>query len=166
MSLDNRIGRGLAEAWEHVMEGWQGLRERASHALTRFTPRHPRGEVESVEDRIARMSTRWSLLAAEVIEQDDAVLVRLEAPGLDPADFDLQVREGLLIVAGEKRVRSEGTRGRYHVLECAYGAFERAVPLPVPVDETRAKARYEHGVLTVTLPKSHPAGGRRIHIEG
>ena len=165
MSPDSRIGRGLAEAWEHVVEGWQALRERAGQALTRFTPRHPGGDVESVEDRIARMGTRWALLAAEVIEQDDAVLVRLEAPGLDPGDFDVQVREGVLIVAGEKRVRSEGTRGHYHVLECAYGAFERAVTLPVPVDEGRAKARYAHGVLTVTLPKSQPSGGRRVPIE-
>jgi HSP20 family protein len=52
------------------------------------------------------------------------------------------------------------------VLERAYGRFERAVPLPSPVDEENAKARYRKGVLTVTLPKAEHARTRRIQVEG
>ncbi|HFD81065.1 MAG TPA: Hsp20/alpha crystallin family protein, partial [Gammaproteobacteria bacterium] len=54
--------------------------------------------------------------------------------------------------------------GRFHVIECAYGSFERAIPLPAEVDEQGARARYRRGVLTVRLPKKAGARKRRIEV--
>jgi len=67
-------------------------------------------------------------------------------------------------VRGEKRVQKDQREGRYHVMECAYGSFERAVPLPVDVDGNNATAQYRRGVLTVTLPKHERARARRIEV--
>ena len=50
-------------------------------------------------------------------------------------------------------------------MECAYGSFHRAIPLPAPVQPDRAKARYRNGVLRIELPKAEGAGSRRIDIE-
>jgi len=89
--------------------------------------------------------------------------VRLEAPGLEREDFDIEVFEDTLIIRGEKRLTRERNEGRYHVLECAYGRFERAIPLPAEVEADRASARYRNGVLRIELPKT--ASQRRHHIE-
>ena len=68
------------------------------------------------------------MLAADVQETDDEVTVRLEVPGMEAGDLDLEVIDQTLRVSGEKRVHSEDTRGRMDVLESAYGRFERLVP--------------------------------------
>jgi HSP20 family protein len=105
----------------------------------------------------------WGVLAAEVSDDGDKVVVRLEAPGMAKDDFDLQVMDGYLIVRGEKRLEREETKGRYHVTECAYGHFERAIPLPDEVDTAKASASYKRGVLRVELPKD--ASHRRAPIK-
>ncbi|MFA9460177.1 Hsp20/alpha crystallin family protein [Thiohalorhabdus sp. Cl-TMA] len=161
----DQVRRGLGRAWDSVLEGWQHLRENAAGAITRFVPSKEAEEVETSEDRIALHSPRWGLMAAEVRESEDEVTVRLEAPGMEPGDFDLRVEDGYLLIAGEKRVEREDRKSRHYVLEAAYGRFERAVPLPVAVDEEQARAQYRRGVLHVTLPKSERARHRRIAVE-
>jgi HSP20 family protein len=163
-TLDELKGQ-LGRAWETVAEGWQHLRARASEALTRFTPAQRGGELETAGDAFARHSAGWALLAAEVREVDDDVVVRLEVPGMDPEGFEIFVVDDRLIVRGEKRVEREGLRGHYHVMECAYGRFERQVPLPAAVEQGRASARYRAGVLQVTLPKHGRYRARRIEVE-
>jgi HSP20 family protein len=126
--------------------------------------------------------------AANVHETDDDLVVTLEVPGLDPADLDLMLTPGGLIVRGEKHevweerptgvrvtpegliVRSEARnqpdrRRDVYVAECHYGAFVRTVPLPSGIDLDRAEARVTNGVLTVRFPKTTTrAGTRRIPI--
>ena len=165
MSTFDQIRRGLGQAWDNVAEGWHQLRERAAQALTRFSPVRHGGELETVEDQVARQGAHWSLLAAEVEEQDKDVVVRLEVPGMESDDFDIAVIDDHLIVRGEKRVQREQQRGRYYVMECAYGSFERALPLPAPVEESKARANYRRGVLTITLPKRQSSARRRINVE-
>lgn len=164
------LQQGLTEAWDSLMDGWQRLYGRAAGAITRFTPgakerAEPTAAAQERETRLAERSTGWGVLAAEVFDDDDKVLVRLEAPGMDKADFDLQVVEDRLLVRGEKRVEREGTEGRYYVTERAYGRFERKIPLPAEVQADKAEARYDSGVLRVELPKAQPQGRRAKTIE-
>ena len=165
MSTMNQLRRGLSQAWETVAEGWNRLRERAGDALTHFEHKKPGSEVESPADVVAYNSPSWGLLAAEVREDGDTLTVKLEVPGMDASDFDMEVVDDYLVVRGEKRVERDETRGRYHVMEVAYGSFERAIPLPVPVDPNSAKARYRNGVLTVTLEKPASVKARRIEVK-
>ncbi|HHH42675.1 MAG TPA: Hsp20/alpha crystallin family protein [Gammaproteobacteria bacterium] len=159
------IGEGLDRAWESLSEGWQQLRQRASQAITRFQPFTRSSDVESAEDQLMQRALHWGLVAAEVEERDDEIIVRLEAPGLEADNFDISVVNGLLRVRGEKRMEREQQRGRYHVMECAYGSFERNIPLPRSVDATGVKARYRRGVLTVRLPIAESARVRRIEVQ-
>lgn len=164
MSTMNQLKQGLSRAWDSVTEGWRELRDLAGDALTRFQPKASRGEVESAEERIVARASRWGLLAAEVADNDDHVQVMLEVPGLEPADIDIEVRGDVLIVRGEKRLAHQETRGHYHIMERAYGSFERAIRLPAPVEDEGADATYKSGVLTVSLPKSAAAKTRRIPV--
>jgi len=166
MTTLEQIRHGLNHAWDSLAEGWQQLRHRAADALTRFTPRRQEGELETAEEQVAGRGTRWGLLAAEVSETDEAVTVRLEVPGMERDQFDVAVVDGrLLVVRGEKSVQREERNSRYHLMERAYGLFERAIPLPVEVSEEGARARYRRGVLQITLPKLTTSRPRRITVE-
>jgi HSP20 family molecular chaperone IbpA len=79
--------------------------------------------------------------------------VVVELPGLDPETIQLVVDERMLLVAGERpRPSTRGATRFYQQMELDYGAFQRRVQLPQPVDVDAATARYERGLLTVELP--------------
>jgi HSP20 family protein len=164
MNTFAEIGEGLERAWDSIADGWRQLRQRATHALTHFKPLSRKGELETAEEVFLQRSLRWGLLAADVSEGDTEVNVRLEAPGLEADNFDIHVLGKVLVVRGEKQVQHANIEGRFHVMECAYGSFERAVPLPVEVDENAAKASYRRGVLDIKLPKKATAAVRRIEV--
>lgn len=166
MSTFEQLRHGLEHAWDQLGEGWRALRERAGQALTRFHPTERRGgALETVGEQRVRHGNRWGLLAAELLETDEQVEVRLEVPGMDLQDFDISVRDQILVVRGHKQVARDERRGNYLISERAFGSFERALPLPAPVDEGRADALYRDGVLTVRLPKQASARHRRIPVE-
>lgn len=165
MSTLHQIRQGVSNAWDSLTEGWREFRDLAGDALTRFNPKTSRGEVESADDRIVSRASRWGLLAAEVADNEDSIQVMLEVPGLERRDFDIEVRDDILIVRGEKKLAREETHGHYHVMERAYGHFERAIRLPEQVEDDGAKAQYRAGVLTITLPKSKAARPHRITVD-
>lgn len=164
MSTLNQLRDSLGRTWENLTEGWHKLRESAEHAMTRFRPLGKQGDLDTWEDQVIRHSADWGLLAAEVQEDENTITVRLEVPGMDKDNFDIDVIDDYLVVRGEKRVEKDRHEGRFHVMECAYGSFERAVPLPVEVDGTAATARYRRGVLSISLPKHERAKRRRIPV--
>jgi HSP20 family protein len=164
MSTFGQLSHGLGRAWDSLAEGWSQLRERAGQAITRFTPSGRQGELETRNEQLERNASRWGIVAAEVNETDDMVRVRVEAPGMEPDDFNISVIDDFVVIRGEKQIAREEKQGKFYVMECAYGSFERAIPLPAPVDETGAKAQYRRGVLTVKLPKQETARARRIEV--
>jgi len=164
MSTLENMRRGLGQMRDSLVEGWQHLHDRAAQAVTRFNPIHRGGDVETREDLVMQRAARWGLVAAEMRETDTDIVVNLEAPGMEGEDFDISVVEDHLVVRGEKRISKERSEGSYHIMECAYGRFERVLALPVSVDEGKARAKYRRGVLTITLPKSRTAARRRISV--
>jgi HSP20 family protein len=85
---------------------------------------------------------------------------------MDPGDFTILVDESQLVIRGEKRVEREEKKARYHVIEAAYGSFERRIPMPCEVDPDNAHAAYERGVLTVRLPRVEHERRRQIPVSG
>ena len=164
MSTLEQLRSGINQAWHNIAEGWQQFSDRAAHALTRFNPIHRSGETDSVPVQVERNASRWGLLAAEMHEDDTNVYVRIEAPGMEASNFDIEVMDDTLVVRGEKRVQTEKNEGRYHLMECAYGSFERAMRLPCNVNSTETSASYKKGVLKVTLPKISQAKSNRITV--
>ena len=164
MSNLHQFRQGITHAWETVTEGWHELVERAGDALTRFNPKHTANDVETSEQRIAHRSSSWGVLAAEVKVDDNEVEVDIEVPGMEADDFEIRVVDDVLVVHGEKKVRRERMEGQFHIMERAYGAFERAVRLPVSVDDSGAQASYKRGVLHIALKRSTSDKVRRIEV--
>lgn len=166
MSTLHQLREGLNEAWDTLVDGWQRLYRRASGAITRFTPgKKAREDEPGIGQEMTVRSAGWGVLAAEVFDDDDQIVVRLEAPGMEKDDFDLQVLDNYLVIRGEKHYEKERAEGQYRVTECAYGHFERAIPLPEGVESDKAHATYKKGVLRVELPKSARGRRRKVTVE-
>ncbi|MFP4062732.1 MAG: Hsp20/alpha crystallin family protein [Halochromatium sp.] len=161
----------VTDTWGRFVQGWsQGWNElshRAAGAMTRFWPKSSGtgARDKHEQEQHALRSSGWGVLAAEVLDEEDRIRVRLEAPGMKKEDFNLTVLDNCLLIHGEKHVEDERSEGRYRVMERAYGAFERSIPLPAMVDIDRAQARYERGVLRVELPKTAPEQRRRVAVD-
>lgn len=156
------VGRDLARTWQGLAEGWRELISRSSNALTRFT-----GKVDgksSVPQVIPADAPRWSLLAGDVVDTGREIVVRLEMPGVSKEDCEILVERDTLYVRGEKRTDTTYVDGFYHVRQCAYGAFQRTVPLPRRVQAERAEAQFRNGVLVVRLPYAPGDARRRLRI--
>lgn len=154
-----RLGRQLGEA---LAEGWRELKALSSSALTRFTRRQSAHAIEG--ELIPAGAPSWSILAGDVVDTGREIVVRLELPGVGKRDCEVLVRGDVLYVRGEKRFDSSYVRGDYHVRQCAYGSFERALALPGKVDAERAQVVLRNGVLTVRLPKLAGAGPKRLRV--
>ncbi|MCK6481363.1 MAG: Hsp20/alpha crystallin family protein [Planctomycetes bacterium] len=112
-------------------------------------------------------SAEASLLspAIDVAENEGALTVSAELPGLERKDIDLTVKDGVLMLRGEKRMEEESRDRKYHRIERRYGSFYRALALPDTVDADRVDAAFRNGVLTVTLPKRPESKPRNISIK-
>jgi HSP20 family protein len=102
--------------------------------------------------------------SVDVIENDNEVLVKAEMPGFNPNDVDIRVEGNILTMHGEVKQESEKQEGQYHVRERRQSSFHRSIPLPVEVNADQAKAEFDNGVLTLTLPKNENAKPKRISI--
>lgn len=156
------IGREIGRAWENLSEGWHELLSRSSNALTHFS-RSNKNEVQPESGALA-VFPRWSLLAGEVEETSKEIVVRVEAPGMEKGDCRITIEGNMLHLSGEKHIEREAHDSTYHIMERAYGAFQRTIPLPRNVDADKAEASYKNGVLTVRLPKVAGESGRTITI--
>ena len=95
----------------------------------------------------------------DVTETDKEVKVCAEIPGADAKDIDVSVEDGTLTIKGEKKYEQEEKEKGQYRMERSYGSFERSIPLPTEVDESKAKAEFKKGVLRLTLP-SEPERSR------
>jgi HSP20 family protein len=162
--LAEQLKQGADQAWESLSEGWRELSARASGALTRFRPA-PASDNSPARGDAQLPFGGWSFLAADVFDDDDKVIVRIEAPGMRREDFNVELHDGVLTVWGDKQFDREATNGRYSVVQCAYGSFCRDVALPVPVKPDQTKASYRDGVLRIELHKADAARARRIAVK-
>jgi len=100
--------------------------------------------------------------SVEVVESDKDIRIAAELPGLDEKDVKVSVNDDVLTIRGERKTEIDD-RER-HFSERYYGRFERVIPLPFEVEDDRAEASFENGVLTVTLPKSPKAEARTKRV--
>ena len=158
ISLDN-VSKTFSRTWDSVSQGWNHLVHRASDALTPFHSNENNEEEES-----SAGTTRWGLISADIYDDNESVIVTLEAPGMKEGNFDISIVENLLYVKGEKHFFKEQTEGGFTIRERAYGHFERVLPLGYEVDPDTAEATYKQGVLRIKVDKSITHKRRRIPV--
>ncbi len=103
--------------------------------------------------------------AVDVFEDEHAVRIAAEVPGVRPDDVKISLENNLLTIRGEKRQVAEENTDRVHRYERSYGAFERTFRVPASVDADHIEATYDAGVLTVRLPKAERAKPRQIAVK-
>jgi HSP20 family protein len=101
----------------------------------------------------------------DIFEDGEGIKISIELPGLRPEDVKLTIENDTLTIRGEKKQVAEEKTTKVHRYERAYGSFERSFTLPSTVDTERVVARFESGVLTVTLPKAERAKPREIAVK-
>lgn len=104
--------------------------------------------------------------AVDVTQRDGNLLVRAELPGVPPDAIRLEVMDDMIVIQGERKAEHEETRGGIHVMERRYGAFYRAIPLPEGAKADEIRARFENGVLEITVPtEERRSSPREIPIQ-
>ena len=117
-------------------------------------------------DDFMEEASRVTDLATDVYEENSNIIVKMHIPGIDPDKVDIAVENEYLHVSGTREEREESEDQDYYRKEIRTGSFERVLTLPVAVDEANTRARYQDGVLTISLPKKETAEKRsRIQIE-
>ena len=101
---------------------------------------------------------------ADIVETADAIVVELDLPGHKGEEIQIKVEDDVLSVTSERKLERGNKGETYHRSERAYGKFVRSFALPANVDATRTEAKYEAGVLKITLPKREEAKPRTIQV--
>lgn len=102
------------------------------------------------EDPSSRLNTQP---AVNVKENDKSFDLELAAPGLGKGDFNIEVNNDVLSISFEKKTDNEVKEEDYNVREFGYQSFKRSFTLPETVNADKIQAKYEHGVLGLTIPK-------------
>jgi HSP20 family protein len=106
-----------------------------------------------------------SMPAVDLYQTDDSVVVKATLPGMKAEDVDISVTGDRLTLRGEIKQENEQKDATYHMREQRYGAFERSLPLPTEVKTDKAKAEFNDGILTVTLPIAEEVKPKSITIK-
>jgi len=106
------------------------------------------------------LEPRWlreTAPAVDITEKDNAYEIAAELPGMDQNNIEVNLKNGVLTIRGEKKQEKEEKNKNYYLSERRYGSFERSFQVPEGVDAKKIEASFNKGVLTVTLPKSAEA---------
>lgn len=110
-------------------------------------------------------SNNWSIPAVDMYQTDDEVVVKAALPGIKADEVQINVTGEVLTIKGETKQENETKEKAYHLREQRWGAFERSIVLPTEVVADKAKADFENGVLTITLPKAEEVKPKTINIK-
>jgi HSP20 family protein len=100
----------------------------------------------------------------DVMERKDAYVIRASMPGVKPEDISVTTERGLLTIRGDSHQEEEQNEGRYYRRERRTSQYARSIALPGEVNADACDASYEHGVLTITLPKAEHEQAKQIAV--
>ncbi|HEY47596.1 MAG: hypothetical protein AMJ88_03355 [Anaerolineae bacterium SM23_ 63] len=138
----------------------------------------PRSEIRRMRNMLDRMMDRtffdapffgdfaeeWGV-PIDVYQTDDDVIVMATTPGMKPEDIHISITGDTLNIRGETQEEREEEGLRYHIRERRMGSFSRSILLPASVNADEAKAEFENGILTLTLPKVEVVKPKTITIK-
>lgn len=102
----------------------------------------------------------------DIIQNEKDVVIKADVPGVKKEDMQVTVTEDTITFRGEAKSSVETKKEDVFHSERFYGCYSRTLPLPALVDSSKAKAKFEDGVLTVTIPKAmKPEKGNSVTIE-
>jgi len=140
--------------------------------------RAPFSELRHMQDTMDRMRRRFGSFNHEdgsgieawaapldVAADGDDFVVRASLPGVSPDNIQVSIEDNVLTIRGETAAQFESVEGSYLMRERRSGSFRRSLRLPDTVDQDKANPLYEHGVLTVTLPKAEAKRAKQFDVK-
>ena len=98
-------------------------------------------------------------------ETKDAYRISIEVPGMEKDDIDIEVKDNVLTVSGEKKEEVKSEDSTFYRRERRFGKFSRSISLPNDINVDGIDAEYKNGVLTLTLPKTEEAKPKKITVK-
>ena len=145
--------------------------------MTMITRWEPYRELNTLQERLHRLfedsyargadelMTAGSFVpAVDVYEDEHAITLKVEVPGIEQKDIDIRLESNTLKVRGERKFEQEEKEENFRHVERRYGAFERSFTLPETVDTDKVTAEYENGVLRIQLAKRAEAKPKQIKV--
>jgi HSP20 family protein len=141
-------------------------------ALVRWEPAR---EVDSLQSEVNRVfdaffgtaggnrTRRW-VPAMDLVETDDHLVLRADLPGLSREDVEIEIKDGVLTVAGERQADHEEKAEGFYRVERSFGRFSRSLTLPDGIDADAVAADFHDGVLEVRIPKPEQRKPHRVAI--
>ncbi|WP_019503490.1 Hsp20/alpha crystallin family protein [Pleurocapsa sp. PCC 7319] len=143
-------------------------------ALVRYNPWQEMNSLQRQLNRLfddALTTDNWDnfgnlskVPAAELTEKDDALHLKLEVPGMEAKDLDIQVMADRVAIAGERKSETKSEENGNVRSEFRYGKFQRVIPLPARIQNTDVTAEYKDGILNLTLPKSEAEKNKVVKV--
>jgi HSP20 family protein len=172
----NIAGRAAGSVWGRAFDTHLTTEECTMTALTRFTPfrSSARFDTPATFDDLFRnfgLAPTWSQpefaadMRVDITEGDDAFHVNAEIPGVDKGNIEVAVDGNRVSIAAEAKREKEKKNEKELIVERSWGRAYRAFALPCDIDGNRTEARYDKGVLTLTLPKKATGNARRITVD-
>ena len=149
----------MASERNRPLRSVMGLRDTMDRILEESFVQPLRGAIDAVDG-----SSR-STFPVDVVDAGDHFIVRAALPGVMPDHAQVQVQGEVVTIKGAVQAHDEQQRARWLVRELRNGELQRHVQLPAPVAADRAEAQFEHGLLTLTLPKMKEPEPRRIQVK-
>ena len=151
-----------APFWAPGVQMWQSMHDEMERMFDRFTRSlSPASASRRLFDvapfRHLETSFGVAIPAVDVVETDKDFQIKAELPGLDESNVELTLSGDALTIKGEKTETSEEKGANYHLSERRYGSFQRSFYLPEGTDRDKIAAKFDKGVLLVTLPKTAEA---------
>lgn len=112
----------------------------------------------------AKSVAEW-VPAVDIKEEEARFVILADLPGLDAADLDITMTDGVLSLEGKREIRSQEDQQGFRRTERKSGRFKRSFSLPETADPSGIAADYQNGVLEITIPKQQPAQPRRIEVK-
>lgn len=123
------------------------------------------GEIDRLfSDNIFFPSTGF-LPAIDIYQETDNVIAEIALPGIDPSEVDVVIENDVLSISGDRKSEHEVKREDYYCKEVRGGHFSRSVVLPMSVKGVAATAKYDKGILRITMPKEESVKPKRISVE-
>ena len=144
-------------------------------AIVRWDPTREVDSLQSEVNRVfdaffgnggSRGATRRWIPAMDLVETGEHLVLRADLPGLEQDDVEIEVKDGVLTVSGERKAEHEEKSEGFYRVERSFGSFSRSLTLPKGVNAGQVEADFDKGVLEVRIPKPEEAKPRRVTIGG
>lgn len=145
-----------------------------SSFITRFDPfrdlvqlqdRVNRLFAESAANREEGINTTSFVPPVDIYEDEHNIVLKVEVPGIDQKDLDIRIENQTITIRGERKFEKETKEENYHRVERRYGSFQRSFGLPNTVNPEQVTAKYDNGILTVTMAKRAEAKPKQIKVD-